>query len=175
MFFHTFKAPIALKQILSCITLVNLFLCTVPDHVRGDCECGYISAINGTPYMFTDLLESDFRHIANISVDTDWRRQQYNVTAAVARGPYGESPQISQVISNPLVNNTSNSGPSELGSDAGLQFIVPGGIPSNGLVPVGELNSVRQDMLWGSYRAAIKLTDVPGTCGAFFWVSFQWT
>jgi hypothetical protein len=139
--------------------------------VNADCECGYSQLINGTSYVFTDLLESDFLHLANISLDTDWRRQGFNITPAVARGPYGESLQISQTISNPLVNKFSYTGPGQLGGDAGLQLFVHGGIPTDGLVPVAEVNSVREDMLWGSYRAAMKLTITPGTCGAFFWVS----
>jgi hypothetical protein len=159
------------SRLVSWASFISILLCLVPGVARGDCECGYQYAINGTSYLFTDLLESDFRHIKNISLDTDWRRQEYNVTAAVARGPFGESPRLSQVFSNPLINASADSGAGVLGGDAGLELVVAGGIPSDGSVAVGELNSVRQDMLWGSYRAAMKLTNVPGTCGAFFWVS----
>jgi hypothetical protein len=74
-------------------------------------------------------------------------------------------------MSNPLANNFSYTGPSQRGGDAGLQLYVQGGIPRDGFVPAAQINSVREDMLWGSYRASIKLTDVPGTCAAFFWVS----
>jgi hypothetical protein len=162
---------VASKQILTWTAVLVLLLGTLLGNVTADCECGYSYSINGTSYVFTDLLESDFLHLTNISLDTDWTRQGFNVTPAVSRGPYGESLQISQVISNPLTDNLSYSGPSQLGGDAGLQLYVGGGIPSDGLVPVAEVNSVREDMLWGSYRAAMKLTLTPGTCGAFFWVS----
>lgn len=153
------------------MTALMLLLSTLVKHVNADCECGYSFSINGTSFVFTDLLESDFFHLANISLDTDWTRQGFNITPVVSRGPYGESLQISQVISNPLATSFSFSGPGQLGGDAGLQLYVTGGVPSDGLVPVAEVNSVREDMLWGSYRAAMKLTLTPGTCGAFFWVS----
>jgi hypothetical protein len=159
------------RQIFRWTTVLILLLSTLVRKISADCECGYSFSINGTSYVFTDLLESDFLHLANISLDTDWTRQGFNVTPAVSRGPYGESLQISQVVSNPLANNFSYSGPSQLGGDAGLQLYVSGGIPNDGLVPVAEVDSVREDMLWGSYRAAMKLTLIPGTCGAFFWVS----
>lgn len=167
----TSRRALTARQTLTWTAAVVLLLNSLLKHVNADCECGYSQSINGTFYVFTDLLESDFLHLANISLDTDWRRQGFNVTPAVARGPYGESLQVSQVVSNPLVNNFSYTGPSQLGGDAGLQLFVRGGIPSDGLIPVAEVNSVREDMLWGSYRAAMKLTIIPGTCGAFFWVS----
>jgi hypothetical protein len=171
MFKGMAQASVASTQTVTWTAVLILLFGSLVRKVNADCECGYTYSINGTSYIVTDLLESDFLHLANISLDTDWTRQGFNVTPAVSRGPYGESLQISQVISNPLANNFSYSGPSEIGGDAGLQLYVGGGIPSDGLVPVAEVNSVREDMLWGSYRAAMKLTLTPGTCGAFFWVS----
>jgi hypothetical protein len=150
---------------------VLVVLWSISTRVHADCECGYSYSINSTSYTVTDLLESDFLHVADISLNTDWRRQEYNVTAQLARGPYGESFQISQVMSNPLTIPLNYSGPSMLGGDPGLQLYVRGGVPGDGLVPVAGLNSVRQDMIWGSYRAGMKLSDIPGTCAAFFWVS----
>src|SRR5438045_5434188 len=140
MFTATTSSRSVVSCVISWIAVTSVLLCCAPRLARCDCECGYVSVINGTSYLFTDLLESDFRHIRNISLDTDWSRQEYNVTAAVARGPFGESPRVSQVISNPLLNKTAISGPSLLGGDAGLQLVVPRGIPSDGLVPVGELD-----------------------------------
>jgi hypothetical protein len=171
MFKGMAQVSVASTQTVTWTAVLILLFSNLVRKANADCECGYTYSINGTSYIVTDLLESDFLHLANISLDTDWTRQGFNVTPAVSRGPYGESLQISQVISNPLANNFSYSGPSEIGGDAGLQLYVGGGIPSDGLVPVAEVNSVREDMLWGSYRAAMKLTLTPGTCGAFFWVS----
>ena len=60
----------------------------------GNCECGYTAAIGSSSlqtssFLFTDIIESDFLHIANISLDTDWRRQNFTVTPEAGRGPYG--------------------------------------------------------------------------------------
>lgn len=61
--------------------------------VVGFCECGYVAGITANsvtnPYVFTDLIESDFMHVNNIKIDTDWSIQSYNVSATAARGPYG--------------------------------------------------------------------------------------
>lgn len=135
-----------------------------------DCECGYYTTIESTSYTFTDLLESDFLHVRNISLDTDWLRQNFTVDGDRDRGSFGENATITNVVSNAFANSTSWNGPSLFSGDPGLQLIVRGGIPENGYVPVAELDSRRVDMRYGSYRAAIKTTSVPGTCGAFYWV-----
>lgn len=140
--------------------------------VCADCECGYSATINSVTYVFTDLIESDFLHLSNISYDTDWVRQGYNVTAHISRGTYGTSFQPENIISNPLLDIHSWAGQTVYGEgEPGLELHVHGGIPINGYVPTSEMDSSRADLLWGTYRAAMKLTDVPGTCGAFFWVS----
>lgn len=56
------------------------------------------------------------------------------------------------------------------GGDPGLQLWVRGGIPKDGLIPMGEIATSREDMLYGSFRASILVSDIPGTCAAFFWV-----
>jgi hypothetical protein len=152
-----------MSSLLILVVLVRL--------VAADCECGYSSTIRDTAYVFSDILETDFLHLDDVSQDTDWQVQEYNVTAKVSRGPYGTSSQVDNVISDPLADNYSYSGPSQLGGDPGLQLYVRGGVPRDGYVPVAQVNSVREDMLWGSYRTALKLTNVRGTCGAFFWVN----
>lgn len=141
---------------------------------QSDCQCGYQATADNSslPNLFTDVLESDFLHLANISLDTDWKRQEFAVTAAAGRGPYGMNFTIQNVVSNPILNATNWIGPGEFGGDPGLQFSVSGGIPANGYIQVAEIDSAREDMLWGTYRAAMKLTLVPGTCSAFFWVRF---
>jgi hypothetical protein len=136
------------------------------------CECGYSSSIDGSasPSVFTDIIESDFLHVQNIALDTDWRRQEYNVTAEAGRGPYGMNFTIQNVVSNPILNESVWTGPGEFGPNPGVQLSVGGGIPANGYVQVAEMDSSREDLLWGTYRAAMQLTLEPGTCSAFFWV-----
>jgi len=66
-------------------------ICFLATPVLSLCECGYTSPIgtSANTFVFTDLIESDFLHIKNVSLDTDWRRQNFSVTAEAARGPYG--------------------------------------------------------------------------------------
>jgi hypothetical protein len=153
--------------------LVAILLGILGAFVVADCECGYSMTINGTTTVFSDLLETDFLHLASIAANTDWTQQQYNVTSKISRGTYGTSFQTRNDISNPVANNASYAAPGVLSGDPGLQLYVRGGVPSDGFVPTSQVNSVREDMLWGTYRASMKLTDVPGTCGAFFWVKTQ--
>jgi hypothetical protein len=152
--------------------LLGMIACFVA-LVQADCLCGYQASINNstTPTLFTDLIESDFLHLRNITLDTDWRPQEFSVTAASGRGPYGMNFTVSNVVSNPVLDANNWTGPGDFGGDPGLQFLVGGGIPANGYVQVAEMDTAREDMLYGTYRAAMKLTLTPGTCSAFYWVS----
>ncbi|TVY80537.1 Beta-glucanase [Lachnellula suecica] len=139
-----------------------------------DCECGYTAPIGSASmpvsnFTFTDIIESDFVHIKNISLDTDWKRQSFAVTPAAGRGPYGMNYTVNNVISNPILDVNNWTGPGILGGDPGLQFTVDGGIPTDGYVKVAQMDSSRTDLLWGSYRASMQLTLTAGTCSAFFW------
>ncbi|KAL8735929.1 MAG: hypothetical protein Q9166_000491 [cf. Caloplaca sp. 2 TL-2023] len=128
-----------------------------------DCECGY--TVNGT--LYTDLSETDFLHIKNIN-ESAWLPQSYNVDQDVARGPFGKDASPKQIITNPLKSRYDWAGNGINGGDAGLQIIVS--TPGKGSsIPMGELATNRSDMMYGSFRAAIKLTGQEGTCGAFFW------
>ena len=77
------------------------------------------------------------------------------------------------VMSNPIANASNWVGPPVSAGDPGVQLSVSGGVPPNAFVQVAQMNSVRQDLLFGTYRALIKATSVPGTCTAFFWVSIS--
>jgi hypothetical protein len=75
------------------------------------------------------------------------------------------------VVSNPIANTSNWIGPPVSAGDPGVQLSVGGGIPPNGYVPVAQMNTVREDLLFGTYRALVKITPVAGTCTAFFWVN----
>jgi hypothetical protein len=160
----------AFGQVCSLYLPIAIHLHLLVAIISADCECGYSTVINSTTYVFSDLIETDFLHLSDISMDTDWFRPSFNVTAQASRGKYGTFFQTENIISNSLIDPNSFTGPSRLGGDAGLQMYVRGGIPASGLVPVAEVDSARTDLLWGTYRAAMKMTDQEGTCGAFFWV-----
>lgn len=137
------------------ILFATLGVCPV---VLADCECGY--TINTTT-RFTESLETTFLHTTNTSVTWSseagipWRAQQYNVTPAAARGPYGKAAELRNVVV----------------ADDGLQLWVRSQLLDNGtarLVPMAEVVTARSDMLYGSFRVGMKTTGVNGTCGAFF-------
>lgn len=70
---------------------VNLSLCstdrvTITVLTHWNCTAGLDEASH---FVWTDLLETDFFHLDNISKDTDWQVQNYSVTAQESRGPLG--------------------------------------------------------------------------------------
>lgn len=77
---------------------------------------------------------------------------------------------IGNVKSNPISDHGNWTGPGQNGGDPGVDFVVNGGVPDDNYVDLAQMDSFRSDMLWGSYRASIKLSPVAGTCTAFFWV-----
>lgn len=134
--------------------------------IEANCECGY--TLNTT--LYTDLLETDFLHLADITKDTDWQPQDYTITPDSARGPYGKNASLTNVRVNPLKSQYDWAGDGMHGGDAGLQLIVRGGFPTDALVPMAEVATARRDLLFGTFRVGMKVTGTSGTCGAFFWV-----
>ncbi|KAI3547183.1 hypothetical protein CABS01_00182 [Colletotrichum abscissum] len=134
--------------------------------IRAACECGYATNITGTMEVFTDLIETDFTKVKNITKNTDWARQEFNKTNTNARGPLGEKFMTENVAS--VHEGSSSFGLSSTKADAGLQLLVESAT-TNGLVPGAEIDSARQDVQYGSFRAMMKIPDVAGTCAAFFW------
>lgn len=138
--------------------------------VLAACECGY--SVNGTTAeyfgLFTNAFETDFLHVHDMSDSaTGWTAQAYNVTAQNAHGEYGKSFQLGNVIANPMADGHWNGDAMGVG-DPGLQLWVRSELEEE-LVPVAEIATEPYDMLYGSYRAGIKVTGMNGTCGAFFW------
>ena len=137
------------------------FLVT-PQIVYASCGCGYrVAGENNAPWLFTQALESDFTKVTDLSHDAEWVRQQFNVTAEAGRGKYGKAFSLNNVAPKSPSLDASN-------SNGGIQLRVGGNVV-DGAVPTAEIDSARMDMYWGSYRAGMKLTNVKGTCGAFFW------
>ncbi|KAK2072335.1 hypothetical protein P8C59_006694 [Phyllachora maydis] len=119
-------------------------------------------------YVFTDLIEADFTKVVDISQDTDWERQAFNVTKDAARGEFGEMYDIDDVATNPGAGGNINSRTGSNGKSAGLELTVPSQLV-DGMVPATEMDTSRLDVWWGTFRASMKMTSVPGTCAAFFW------
>ncbi|KAI0402908.1 glycoside hydrolase, family 16 [Xylaria palmicola] len=140
-----------------------------------DCECGYSTTTgsDGTQHVFTDLHETDFIH-ADITGDGKggashgWAPQGYSISSTASRGPYGETFAVRNVMSNTIKDPKRFDGRGSLGLDAGLLLAVRNVMQDN-RVPVAEVSTTGLHYFYGTFRAGIKVTDVPGTCSAFFW------
>ncbi|KAF1981252.1 glycoside hydrolase family 16 protein [Aulographum hederae CBS 113979] len=139
------------------------------------CECGYSINATTTPthQTYSDLLETDWLHTYNLTKSSiGWRPQEYNVTPSAARGPFGKAARVANVVVNPVADEEAWTGTTTLGGgDPGLQVWVRRGLEGErgDMVGMGEIAAERTDMLFGSYRVAMKMNGVPGTCGAIFW------
>ena len=144
--------------------------------VTAECGCGYtISGTLETFALFTDLLETDFLHVRDVtynsSYDIGWIPQNYNESASVADGPYGMEKATTNLVPNYIKNECYWAGPGVDGPDPGLQLWVRSHLVDNdgeALVPSAEIVTQRDDILYGSFRIAMKTTGVNGTCGAFY-------
>ncbi|CAK7208090.1 hypothetical protein SEUCBS140593_000015 [Sporothrix eucalyptigena] len=145
-----------------------LLLTTLVRPILADCECGYSTVIDGDVQAFTDLIETDFAHLSNIATNTDWVRQAFNVTSEKDRGSYGEMYAVDNMQTQVDPNSHVEDGQAKNGQPAGLSLIVKSSLVGD-MVPVSEIDSNRTDILYGSFRAGMKLTNVSGTCSAFFW------
>ncbi|KAJ9154854.1 Glycoside hydrolase, family 16 [Pleurostoma richardsiae] len=151
--------------------LTLLLLSLLGISVHADCECGYaVTDDRGdSRHVFTDLIESDFAALPDISINTDWARQAFNMTATTARGKFGEMFTVEDV-STSTHSGTANTGVGAANNveDAGLQLVVRA-TQVDDMIPAAEIDTTRLDVWWGTFRASMKLTAVSGTCAAFFW------
>ncbi|KAK3313872.1 glycoside hydrolase, family 16 [Apodospora peruviana] len=152
--------------------------------VSAECECGYsLGTIGGTApgqqqqdIFFTDLVESNFARLEHVSqYYTDWAPQAFNLSSERARGNYGEMFAVENVAANPprVVDGQKQQQPYPAGRGGGgggdgMELTVKGTIYL-GMVPVAEVDTQRMDLSWGTFRASMKISHVPGTCAAFFW------
>lgn len=147
------------------LTMLACAILVLTQRALADCECGYSTTVSSnssedTPqqFVFTDLIETNFSNISDVSKNTDWARQAFNTTAQAARGTYGEMFAVDNVETQDEKNGN------------GLQITVRSG-EVEGLLSGGEIDSTRLDLFYGTFRSSMKLTDVSGTVSAFFWVS----
>lgn len=139
------------------------------------CECGFSVDVDNKPFTFTDMLESDFVHLDLKQPglgygELGWAPQQFNVSKSAGRGPHGEIYSLDNVQSNTIEDKSVYAGEGRNGNAAGLQLQV-GGRLLNDMVTVSEVATANLHHTYGTYRASIRVTDVPGTCTAFFWVN----
>lgn len=150
------------------VTLLILTALFLTRSVFGHCECGYSVRDQGAKdatWIFTDIIESDFKESKDISRNSDWMRQQFNVSAKAGRGEYGKA----FIPSNIGIFAPPSSGNGQRPEQSGLKLRVGSDI-ANGAVSGAEMDTTRQDIYHGSFRTGMKLTRTNGTCAAFFWV-----
>lgn len=131
--------------------------------VSGACECGYsIENPQGeSQIVFTDRLETKFSQLHNISEGHDWVAQNFTVSAADGRGNFSKA----------FLPNNVNTHGTKSGDGSGLELRVRSAVNKDDAIPSSEVDTARLDLHWGSFRAEMKLTDIKGTCAAFFWAS----
>ncbi len=145
------------------------------DSTLADCECGYSITADDEKSVFTDLLESDFVHLDIMDPSNEygkygWAAQVFNMTTEAARGPYGEIYTLNNVVSNNIADVRVFDQAGEKGGDAGVRLVVGSEIVDD-MVTNSEISTTDLNFFYGTFRAGIRLTDVTGTCSAFFWVS----
>ncbi|RYP77008.1 hypothetical protein DL770_007123 [Monosporascus sp. CRB-9-2] len=143
------------------------------DLALGACECGYAISNKNEKVVFTDLLESDFVHLDIKDRSGEygkygWAAQVFNKSMHDARGPYGEAFTLQNVVSNNIADTRVFNEPGEKGGEAGAHLVVGSEIV-DGMVTTSEIATTDLHFFYGTFRAAIKVTEVAGTCSAFFW------
>lgn len=151
------------------LKLLSLGLVCLAGRVPADCACGYtVTNADGEnePWIFTEAVETDFTRMEEVKSGSGWQSQQFNVSAEAGRGNYGKAFSPANIMPASVAGPPGHIAHE---SDLGVDLVV-GSTLIDGSVPVAEMDTARQDITWGSFRAGMKLTSVEGTCAAFFWV-----
>ncbi|MBE3049012.1 glycoside hydrolase family 16 protein [Candidatus Bathyarchaeota archaeon] len=160
--------------------LVALLAASIATGVKADCECGYSTNIGNSKKssLFTELLETDFSRTDDLTKNGEWMLPAFNVSKEQTHGSFGLTFRPGNVMA--LASKGPSSARSEAGKtdktshvkDAALELRVSSHLDQD-MVSVAEIDSRGADLRYGSYRASMQLTDVPGTCAAFMWVSIS--
>ncbi|KAL2068230.1 hypothetical protein VTL71DRAFT_16328 [Oculimacula yallundae] len=142
-----------------------VFFCSV----QGICECGFsvntaTSSSNSTQVTYANTIESDFTEIQSDRSDRDWFVLTWNQTT----GYLNKIAEAHNVVYNHALVNDSETSRGINGGDPGVELIVRSTV-KDGFVSLGEIRTIRKDIMYGSFRASVKFTGINGTCGAFFW------
>lgn len=134
------------------------------------CECGYVTQNpedESEEWLFSDSLETNFTDIKNIGNNGNWERKEFNVSAQASRGNFVKAFLEDNVDTQRFEDDNDD----DDDKGAGLKLRVsPSSSGDEDGAFSAELDSTRNDFLWGSYRAGMKASKVGGTCAAFFYV-----
>lgn len=142
------------------------------------CECGYrITRSDNTPLqsttlLYTDAVETNFREIHNLSQFQDWKIKFVRFNYVPDSGRFGKRVEATNIVPNPVRDVGAGwNGPSTQGAnvDAGLQLIVRSTLSKDQEVSTGQIQSTREDVRFGSFRAYMRTAPINGTCAAHFW------
>ncbi|KAF2996481.1 hypothetical protein E8E13_004986 [Curvularia kusanoi] len=142
--------------------------------ISADCECGYrvgSSSSQSATLLFTDTILTDFRELSSLSETPDWKIKQLRLDYTPGTDRLGRVVEDRNVILNPVLDSSNLNSPSAQGPgvNAGLQLIVRSTLVEGELVSTGQIQSTREDIRFGSFRAYMKSSPVNGTCAASFW------
>lgn len=157
-------------------TLFYLVVLWHASSTSADCECGYRVPYSGpsskSPLLFTEAVQINLRELNDLSESQDLKINYVELDYVPDSDRYGRRVEDKNIVLNPLAdisagwNSPSIQGPDV---DAGLQLFVRSDLINETLVSTGQVQSTREDIQFGSFRAYIKSTDVSGTCAATFW------
>ena len=130
-----------------------LLLLALATTATAECACGYSTGSANGYALFTDLLETDFLHVKDITYndthDIGWIPQDYNTSAT--DGPYGMAKESNNLVPNYIDNKWDYGGPGIVGIDPGLQLWVRSTLieyEGDKLVPSAEIVTQREDILY---------------------------
>lgn len=161
---------------LACTATIILLL--QASLTSAECECGYRVPSGDNPQghtrnlLFTDTIQTDFRMLKGLEDASGWKIKDLRLEYDPDKGRFGRIVEARNVVFNPAVDPlTASDGPSQQKAnvDAGLQLIVRSELVEGNLVSSGQIQSIREDIRFGSFRAYIKSTPINGTCAASFW------
>ncbi|KAI9286448.1 concanavalin A-like lectin/glucanase domain-containing protein [Umbelopsis sp. AD052] len=133
-----------MRNSLLIVSLSLLWWKTTADNLYQGCDCGFVNE-NG---LFTNYWISDFSNYSNdIHRDKEFYVANYTIEAKYP----GTFPRSFDPKNVNVINNA-------------LQLAVTIGDDPQ----CGAIGTKRQDLFYGSFRAYIKTTGVPGTVSAFF-------
>ncbi|ODQ52789.1 concanavalin A-like lectin/glucanase, partial [Saitoella complicata NRRL Y-17804] len=128
-------------------------LATAAGTAQAACECGYQT---GDGSVWSHAMTADFSSmadadtIADSGISSDWYAQTWGTDAGTA------AYQMQNNGSNAYVRN-------------GNLVVKTSGYSGSGAVQVGEVDTARTDILYGSFRSTFSVEATPGVCAGFFY------
>ena len=120
--------------------------------VLADCECGFITSDGD---IWRESTETVFNNAFDPTNSSDWNVQNWTATADQNGGPLGTTNEIGNVF---VQKNSLNI---QVKAHKGLSDV-------STPVSIGEIDTTRQDILFGSFRVLAKAPSQKGTCSGFF-------